>query len=126
MNQVIVSENAPAAIGPYSQAVFEDGWLFASGQLGIDPKTGMLSESIEAQCHQALKNLGEILKQAGMTYDNVVKTTVFLHDMNDFAAVNEIYAMYFSGRKPARSCVQVTALPKNGLIEVECVAHKLL
>ena len=123
MENVIFTEQAPAAVGPYSQAIFEDGWLYVSGQLGADPETGALPEGVEAQCRQSLQNLTAILKAAGLNCENVVKTTVFLTNMNDFAAVNAIYSACFTGRKPARSCVQVAALPKGGLIEIECVAH---
>ena len=120
--QTILTESAPAAIGPYAQAVRADHMLFASGQLGVDPQTGALMPDVTTQAHQAMKNLGAVLAAAGMGYQHIVKTTVFLKDMADFAAVNEVYASYFSGSYPARSCVQVAALPKGGLVEIECIA----
>ena len=124
MNKIICSPNAPAALGPYSQAKLCGNVLYTSGQLGMDPATGNLPEGVEAQAEQALKNLGAILNEAGMDYADVVKTTVFLADINDFAAVNAIYAKYFTGETPARSCVQIAALPKAALFEIECVAVK--
>ncbi len=125
--EVINAANAPAAVGPYVHAVkvgdFQTGdVIFTSGQLGLDPVTGEMPEGVEAQAHLSLKNLGEILKEAGLGYKDVVKTTVFLQDMNDFAAVNTIYAEYFQGEAPARSCVQVAKLPKGGLVEIEAIA----
>ena len=120
--QIIHSESAPKAIGPYSQAVKINGFLYTSGQLGINPATGKLEEGVENQAHQALKNLGAILKECGLDYANVLKTTVFVQDLKDFAAVNAIYAQYFTGEFPARSCVQVAALPLGGLVEIECIA----
>ena len=124
MNKIICSPNAPAALGPYSQAKLCGNVLYTSGQLGMDPATGNLPEGVEAQAEQALKNLGAILNEAGMDYADVVKTTVFLADINDFAAINAIYAEYFTGEAPARSCVQVAALPKGALFEIEAVAVK--
>ena len=124
MNKIICSPNAPAALGPYSQAKLCGNVLYTSGQLGLDPATGNLPAGVEAQAEQALKNLGSILKEAGMDYADVVKTTVFLADINDFAAINAIYGNYFTGETPARSCVQVAALPKGALFEVECIAVK--
>ncbi|HIX65301.1 MAG TPA: RidA family protein [Candidatus Anaerotruncus excrementipullorum] len=124
MNKIICSPNAPAALGPYSQAKLCGNVLYTSGQLGMDPATGNLPEGVEAQAEQALKNLGAILNEAGMDYADVVKTTVFLADINDFAAINAIYAKYFTGETPARSCVQIAALPKAALFEIECVAVK--
>ena len=120
--QIIHSERAPGAIGPYSQAVKAGGMVYTSGQLGIDVEKGGLAEGIEAQAHCALKNLGEILRQAGSGYERVVKTTVYVQDMKDFAAVNAVYAQYFTDGYPARSCVQVAALPMGGLVEIECAA----
>lgn len=119
---VIHTQTAPAAIGPYSQAIQAGNMLFASGQLGINPATGELASGVEAQTHQAMRNVGEILKQADMAYDNIVKTTIFVTDLNDFATVNAIYQRYFEGNYPARSCVQVAALPKNAFVEIECIA----
>lgn len=118
----INAQNAPAAVGPYVHAVKAGEMVFTSGQLGLDPVSGELPEGIEAQTEMALKNLGAVLEAAGTSYANVVKTTVFLADMNDFAAVNSIYAKYFTGEAPARSCVQVAKLPKGGLVEIEAVA----
>ena len=116
------AQAAPAAIGPYSQAIQTGNMLFASGQLGLNPATGELCNGLEAQADQAMRNMGEILKQAGMTYANIIKTTVFMTDLNDFSTVNAVYQRYFEGAYPARSCVQVAALPKNALVEIECVA----
>ena len=124
MNKIICSPNAPAALGPYSQAKLCGNVLYTSGQLGLDPAAGTLPAGVEAQAEQALKNLGAILKEAGMDYADVVKTTVFLADINDFAAINAIQANYFTGETPARSCVQVAALPKGALFEIECIAVK--
>lgn len=123
-NQVITAKNAPAAVGPYSHAVLAGNTLYTSGQLGLDPATGALPEGVCAQAEAALKNLGAVLAAAGMDYCDVVKTTVFLADMGDFEAINEIYAGYFKGDCPARSCVQVAALPKGALFEIEAIAVK--
>ena len=122
--ETISAKNAPAAVGPYVHAVLAGDMLFTSGQLGLDPVTGALPEGVEAQADQAIKNLRAVIEEAGMTLQNVVKTTVFLADINDFAAVNEIYANYFTGEVPARSCVQAAALPKGGLFEIEAIAVK--
>lgn len=122
--EVVNAANAPAAVGPYVHAVKVGDFLFTSGQLGLDPVTGEMADGVEAQAHLSLKNLGEILKEAGLTYQDVIKTTVFLQDMNDFATVNAIYAGYFQGEAPARSCVQVAKLPKGGLVEIEAIAVK--
>jgi 2-iminobutanoate/2-iminopropanoate deaminase len=125
MKTCIATEKAPAAIGPYSQAVSVGDFLFLSGQLALDPATGALVEGgIQAQTEQAFRNNEAILAKAGLTTENVVKTTVFLADINDFAAMNEVYAKHFSGDYPARSAVQVAALPKGGLVEIECIAAK--
>lgn len=124
MNKTITAEKAPAAVGPYCHAKLAGNTLYTSGQLGLVPATGAMADGVEAQAKQGLENLGEILKAAGMDYSDVVKTTVFLTDMADFAAVNAIYADYFKGEAPARSCVQVSALPKGGVFEVEAVAVK--
>ncbi len=122
--ETVMAKNAPAAVGPYVHAVLAGDMLFTSGQLGLDPVTGVLREGVEAQADQAIKNLRAVIEAAGMTLQNVVKTTVFLADMNDFAAINEIYARYFTGDAPARSCVQAAALPKGGLFEIEAIAVK--
>ena len=120
----INAQNAPAAVGPYVHAVMTGDIVFTSGQLGLIPETGVLAEGVEAQAEQAIKNLAAVLEAAGMTLANVVKTTVFLADINDFAAINAIYAKYFTGEAPARSCVQAAALPKGGLFEIEAIAVK--
>lgn len=123
--KTVRSENAPAPIGPYSQAIETDSLLFVSGCLGADPISGELKEGIEDQARQALDNLKAILKEGGLTLNSVVKTTVYLKDMNDFAAFNAVYASYFNdGHYPARTCVEVSALPKGGLIEIEAIASK--
>ncbi|MFN3331307.1 MAG: RidA family protein [Caldilinea sp.] len=119
--QIISTSNAPAAIGPYSQAIRAGQFLFASGQLGLDPTSGELREGIEAQTRQALANMQAVLAEAGATIADVVKTTIFLADMADFAVVNRIYGEVFSHEPPARSTVQVAALPKNGLVEIEMI-----
>ncbi|MCI9242898.1 MAG: RidA family protein [Lawsonibacter sp.] len=124
MNKTIAASNAPAAVGPYCHAKLAGGTLYTSGQLGLIPATGELAQGVEAQAAQALDNLKAVLEAAGMGLEDVVKTTVFLADMNDFAAINAVYAKYFPGEAPARSCVQVAALPKGGLFEIEAVAVK--
>ena len=124
MNKTITAAGAPAAVGPYCHAKLAGNTLYCSGQLGLVPETGALAEGVEAQAKQALENLGVILKKAGMDFSDVFKTTVFLADINDFAAINAIYADYFKVEPPARSCVEVAALPKGGLFEVEAVAVK--
>ena len=119
----ISTDKAPAAIGPYSQAIVAGDFLYASGQIPIDPATGNVEvQGITAQAEQSMVNVGEILKAAGATYDNVVKTTCFLADIADFAAFNEVYAKYFT-QNPARSCVAVKDLPKGVLCEVEVIAY---
>lgn len=121
--QVVYTDKAPAAIGPYSQAMILNGVLFTSGQIPVDPATGELAgDTIETQAEQVMKNLGAVLEEAGTSYEKTVKTTCFLADMGDFAAFNEIYAKYFVN-KPARSCVAVKTLPKNVLCEVEVIAE---
>lgn len=124
MKKVVVAKDAPAAVGPYVHAVEAGNLVFTSGQLGLDPEKGTLPEGIEAQTHQALKNLGAVLEAAGLTYNDVVRTMVFLDNMDDFAVVNGIYAEYFQDEVPARSCVEVARLPKGGLIEIEAIAAK--
>jgi len=119
---IIHTENAPKAIGPYSQAVKIGNFLYTSGQLGIDPQTGKLGACVECQAHAAMRNIGAILSEAGLEYGNIVKTTIFVADLKDFATVNTVYASYFTGDYPARSCVQVAALPLGGLVEIECIA----
>ena len=123
MKQVIATTQAPAAIGPYSQAIAANGFLFISGQLPIDPATGNFAEGgIRELTRQSLENVKSILAEAGLTLADVVKTTVFLADMSDFAAMNEVYAEYFTAPAPARSAVAVKTLPKGGLVEIEVIA----
>ena len=123
MKKVISTTNAPAAIGPYSQAVEFDNMLITSGQLGLDPKT-VVEGGVTEQSEQVFRNLKAILDEAGYTFDHVIKTTCFLADMADFAAMNAVYEKHFSGAFPARSAVAVKTLPKNGLIEIEVIARK--
>ena len=125
MKKIIATKNAPAAIGPYNQAIQVGNFLFASGQLGLVPETGAFAEGgVKEQTAQVFQNVKAILAEAGYSIDDVVKTTVFLADMNDFAAMNEVYAANFSGDFPARSAVAVKTLPKNALVEVEVIAYK--
>lgn len=119
---VITTKNAPAAIGPYSQGINAGNLIFTSGQLPINPVTGELITEIKAAARQSLENVKAILEAAGSSMNNAIKITVFLKDMNDFAAVNEVYAEYFTEKMPARSAVQVAKLPKDGVIEIEAVA----
>lgn len=121
--KIISTEKAPAAIGPYSQALETDDFVFASGQIPVDPATGTAPEGMEAQAEQSCKNVGAILEAAGLSFDHVIKTTCFLADMDDFQVFNEVYAKYFVSR-PARSCVAVKAIPKGLLCEIEVVAKK--
>lgn len=122
--EIISAKNAPAAIGPYSQAVKCGNMIYTSGAIPVDPATGNVVEGgVADQAEQALKNLSEILKAAGTSFDKVVKTTVFIKDMNDFGAINEVYKKYFTVDFPARSCVEVARLPKDVLIEIECIAE---
>ncbi|MEG1428851.1 MAG: RidA family protein [Hydrogenoanaerobacterium sp.] len=123
-NKVIAAQNAPAAVGPYSHAILAGNTLYTSGQMGLDPATGTLPEGVAAQAEQALKNLGEVLSAANMGFGDVTKTTVFLANMGDFATINAIYANFFTGNCPARSCVQAAALPKGALFEIEALAVK--
>jgi 2-iminobutanoate/2-iminopropanoate deaminase len=113
---------APAAIGPYSQAIATDGFVFLSGQLGLDPVSGDLAEGVEAQAERALQNMAAVLAEAGLAFEDVVKTTIFLVDMADFAVVNAVYSTHMPTPPPARSTVQVAALPKAGLVEIEATA----
>ncbi len=121
--KIIHSEQAPAAIGPYSQAYEANGFIFTSGQLGINPSTGKMPETITEQTEQACKNIAAILAASGLSMMNVIKTTCFLADINDFKAFNEVYAKHFVS-KPARSCFAVKSLPANGLCEIEVIADK--
>lgn len=122
--RAISTGDAPGAIGPYSQAIASGDLLFCSGQLGLDPATGELVEGVEAQAERALRNLAAVLDAAGVTWSDVVKTTIFLADMADFAAVNAIYARVMPEPPPARSTVQVAALPKAGRVEIEAIARR--
>ena len=120
----IYTDKAPAAIGPYSQALDTGNMLFISGQIPIDPATGTMPETVEEQAKQVLTNITNILAEAGLTMANVVKTSVFLSDLNDFAKVNEVYASFFAEPYPARSCMQVAAIPKGAKVEIETIAVK--
>ena len=121
--QIISTKNAPAAIGPYSQAVKVGNLLFTSGQMPVDPKTGvMVVDDIKKATETSLENIKAILKEAGTNLDRVIKTTVFIKDMNDFAAMNEVYGKYFVAKQPARSCVEVARLPKDCRVEIEVIA----
>ncbi len=124
MKRIIASPDAPKAIGPYSQAIELNGTLYVSGQLPVDPATGAMPEGIEAQTRASLKNVGAILQAAGLGYENVVKTTVLLADISDFAAMNAVYAEFFPKDAPARVCYQVAALPKAARVEIDAVAGK--
>ena len=125
MLKTISTKKAPAAIGPYSQAISEGNLIFCSGQLGMDPESGAMKEGIEAQTEQVLKNLSEVLKEAGSDMSHVVKTTVYLTDLNDFAIMNAVYEKAFGGHKPARATIPVSNLPKNALVEIDAIAVKL-
>lgn len=122
MKKIIATDKAPAAVGPYSQAVLVNGLLFVSGQIPVNPADGSVAESIEDQSHRALKNVGAILAEAGLGYEDVVKTTVLLADIADFKAMNAVYAEYFTQDKPARACFQVAALPLGVKVEIEVIA----
>ena len=123
--KALSTEKAPAAIGPYSQAIESNGMVFVSGQLPIDPETGVFASSdIMGQTRQSLTNMRNILESEGLYLSNVVKTTVFLSDMNNFAAMNEVYSSFFSSPFPARSAVAVKTLPKDALVEIECIAAR--
>jgi len=123
MNEVITTDKAPGAIGPYSQAIKANGMIFCSGQIPIDPATGnFVSEDVSEQTVQVFTNLAAVLEAAGSGLDKVVKTTVFLADMNDFAAMNEVYSNYFVENKPARATVQAARLPRDAKVEIECIA----
>ena len=124
MKKVISTTNAPAAIGPYSQAIEVNGMVFASGQIPVNPATGEIPEGIEAQAEQVMNNVKNLLEAAGTSVDQVVKTSVFIKNMDDFATINGIYAKYFAKDCPARSCVEVARLPKDVLLEMEAIALK--
>ncbi len=122
MKSVIVTDKAPAAIGPYSQAIAVNGMLYTSGQLPVDPATGTMPESIEEQTEQSMKNIMAILEEAGLGAKNIVKTTVFIKNMQEFSKMNAVYEKFFREGFPARSCVEVARLPKDALVEIEAVA----
>ena len=123
MNEVVTTQNAPGAIGPYSQAIKANGMVFCSGQIPIDPATGQfVSDDVAAQTEQVFKNLEAVLAAAGTGLGNVVKTTVFLADMNDFGAMNDVYSRFFNENKPARATVQAARLPRDARVEIECIA----
>lgn len=124
MKTAISTDKAPAAIGPYSQAIEVNGMIYTSGVIPVVPATGVIPEGVEAQAEQAIGNLAALLEAAGTSTAQVIKTTVFIKDMNNFGKINEIYAKYFTGTYPARSCVEVARLPKDVLIEIEAVAVK--
>jgi 2-iminobutanoate/2-iminopropanoate deaminase len=123
VKEIITTENAPGAIGPYSQAIKAGGMVFCSGQIPTDPATGQfVSDSVSEQTEQVLKNLSEVLSAAGVSLNDVVKTTVFLADMNDFAEMNEVYGRFFNENKPARATVEAARLPRDARVEIECIA----
>lgn len=122
--KVISTDKAPAAIGPYSQAIEVNGMVYTSGQIPVNPATGEIPEGVEAQANQAFTNIANLLAAAGTSIEKVVKTTVFIKNMEDFGKINEIYAKYFTGTYPARSCVEVARLPKDVLLEIEAIAIK--
>lgn len=124
MKKIIASPQAPKAVGPYSQAVETGGTLYVSGQLPIDGATGQMTQGVEAQTRQSLTNIGHILREAGYDFRDVVKTTVLLQSMGDFAAMNAVYAEFFTGDMPARVCYQVAALPMGAQVEIDAVAVK--
>ena len=124
MSKVISTDKAPAAIGPYSQAIEVNGMVFTSGVIPVDPQTGVIPATIEEQANQAFSNLKNLIEASGATIDKVIKTTVFIKAMNDFGKINEIYATYFKEPFPARSCVEVARLPKDVMLEVEAVVAK--
>ena len=120
--QVIKTDNAPEAIGPYSQAIMVGDFIYTSGQIPINPKTGIVETDIKLATKQSMENIKAILEEVGTSLENVIKTTIFLKDLNDFNVVNEVYATYFKENNPARSCVEVSKLPKDAVIEIEAIA----
>ncbi|MDD6233787.1 MAG: RidA family protein [Lachnospiraceae bacterium] len=124
MSKVISTDKAPAAIGPYSQAIEVNGMVFTSGVIPVDPQTGVIPATIEEQANQAFSNLKNLIEASGATIDKVIKTTVFIKEMKDFGKINEIYATYFKEPFPARSCVEVARLPKDVMLEVEAIVAK--
>lgn len=124
MSKVISTDKAPAAIGPYSQAIEVNGMVFTSGVIPVDTQTGVIPATIEEQANQAFSNLKNLIEASGATIDKVIKTTVFIKEMNDFGAINEVYADFFQAPFPARSCVEVARLPKDVMLEIEAIAIK--
>ena len=124
MKKIISTDKAPAAIGPYSQAIEVNGMVYTSGVIPVNPTTGEIPEGTQAQANQALTNLKNLLEAAGTSMDNVIKTTVFIKDMNEFVNINDVYKTYFTADFPARSCVEVARLPKDVLLEIEAIAIK--
>ncbi len=123
MKEIVSTDKAPGAIGPYSQAIKGGGMIFCSGQIPIDPVTGeFVSDTVAQQTEQVLRNLGEVLRAAGTSLDNVVKTTVFLADMDDFSEMNEVYGRFFNENKPARATIQAARLPRDARVEIDCIA----
>lgn len=120
--KIIHTEQAPKAVGPYSQAIIANGFVFCAGQIGLEPQKGVLVDGVENQTHQVIKNLQAVLEEAGSSLEHIVKTTIFIQDMNDYATINEIYGSYFGEHKPARATVQVARLPKDALVEIEAIA----
>lgn len=120
--QVIKTDNAPEAIGPYSQGIIVGDFVYTSGQIPINPKTGIMETDIKLATKQSMENIKAILEEVGTSLENVIKTTIFLKDLNDFNVVNEVYATYFKENNPARSCVEVVRLPKDAVIEIEAIA----
>lgn len=123
MKEIVETKAAPGAIGPYSQAIKLNGMVYTSGQLPVDPETGAMPDGADKQAEQSLKNLKAVVEAAGSSMDKVVKTTVFIKHMDDFARINEVYAKFFDAPYPARSCVEVARLPKDALVEIECIAE---
>lgn len=123
MKEIVETKAAPGAIGPYSQATKLNGMVYTSGQLPVDPETGAMPEGADKQAEQSLKNLQAVVEAAGSSMDKVIKTTVFIKNMDDFARINEVYAKFFEAPYPARSCVEVARLPKDALVEIECIAE---
>lgn len=124
MQKVISTDKAPSAIGPYSQAIEINGMVYTSGVIPVDPATGVVAEGVEAQAEQAFKNICNLVEASGSKAENIIKTTVFIKEMNDFGKINEIYKKYFKEPFPARSCVEVARLPKDVLLEIEAIAYK--
>lgn len=120
--KTVQTENAPKAVGPYSQAIIANGFVFCAGQIALDPQSGNLVEGIEKQTHQVIKNLQAVLESGESSLEHIVKTTIYIKDMNDYAKVNEIYGSYFADHKPARATVEVARLPKDALVEIEAIA----